>query len=129
MICDEMGLIGKEMFAIDGCRLPSNAAKEWSGTIDTLKKKAERFEKRAEQLVSRHNQNDASGIEGNTKANDTESERERKASEKLMKKAEYIKSFLKETREEPKLGASGKEVQSNVTDNETVGKGLHRGDE
>jgi len=22
----------KEMFAIDGCKLPSNAAKEWSGT-------------------------------------------------------------------------------------------------
>lgn len=32
LICDEMGLIGKEMFAIDGCKLPSNASKEWSGT-------------------------------------------------------------------------------------------------
>ena len=26
MICDEMGLIGREMFAIDGCKLPSNAS-------------------------------------------------------------------------------------------------------
>jgi transposase len=32
LLCDEMGLIGKEMFAIDGCKLPANAAKEWSGT-------------------------------------------------------------------------------------------------
>ncbi len=39
LICDEMGLIGKEMFAIDGCKLPSNASKEWSGTKANLKKK------------------------------------------------------------------------------------------
>jgi len=32
LICDEMGLIGREMFALDGCKLPSNASKEWSGT-------------------------------------------------------------------------------------------------
>jgi transposase len=25
LICDDQGLIGKEMFAIDGCKLPSNA--------------------------------------------------------------------------------------------------------
>ena len=28
MICDEMKLIGKDMFAIDGCKVPSNASKE-----------------------------------------------------------------------------------------------------
>ena len=32
MICDAMGLIGKEMFAVDGCKMASNASKEWSGT-------------------------------------------------------------------------------------------------
>ena len=32
MTCDSLGLIGKEMFAIDGCKMPSNASKEWSGT-------------------------------------------------------------------------------------------------
>ncbi len=32
LICDQQNLIGKEMFAIDGCKLPSNASKEWSGT-------------------------------------------------------------------------------------------------
>lgn len=32
LMCDQLGLIGKEMFAIDGCKLPSNASKEWSGT-------------------------------------------------------------------------------------------------
>jgi hypothetical protein len=39
MICDELELIGREMFASDGCKLPSNASKEWSGT------KAEKTEK------------------------------------------------------------------------------------
>jgi transposase len=28
MVCDAEGLIGREMFAIDGCKLPANAAKE-----------------------------------------------------------------------------------------------------
>ena len=41
LICDEMGLIGKEMFAIDGCKLSSNASKEWSGTRETFAKKKE----------------------------------------------------------------------------------------
>ncbi|MEW6571033.1 MAG: transposase [Nitrospirota bacterium] len=31
LVCDEMGLIGKEMFAVDGCKMPSSASKEWSG--------------------------------------------------------------------------------------------------
>lgn len=44
LICDEMGLIGKEMFAIDGCKLPSNAAKEWSGTKAELAKKADKMQ-------------------------------------------------------------------------------------
>ena len=39
LICDEMGLIGKKMFAIDGCKLPSNASKEWSGTREEFAKK------------------------------------------------------------------------------------------
>ena len=36
-----MGLIGKEMFAIDGCKLSSNASKEWSGTREEFAKKKE----------------------------------------------------------------------------------------
>ena len=32
LICDLDGLLGKELFAIDGCKMSSNAAKEWSGT-------------------------------------------------------------------------------------------------
>ena len=31
-VCDGQGLIGREMFAIDGVKLPSNASKHRSGT-------------------------------------------------------------------------------------------------
>jgi len=32
LVCDQQGLLGKELFALDGVKLPSNAAKDWSGT-------------------------------------------------------------------------------------------------
>ena len=44
LACDEMGLIGRDMFAIDGCKLPSNASKEWSGTRADFQKKATKME-------------------------------------------------------------------------------------
>jgi len=31
LVCDEQGLLGHELFAIDGCKLPSNAAKTEKG--------------------------------------------------------------------------------------------------
>ncbi|MBU0674983.1 MAG: hypothetical protein KJ950_10105 [Proteobacteria bacterium] len=34
LYCDQMDLVGKEMFAMDGCKLSSNASKERSGTAD-----------------------------------------------------------------------------------------------
>src|SRR5687767_10790755 len=45
LVCDEAGLIGKEMFAVDGVKLPSNASKEWSGTKADFKKKARKLER------------------------------------------------------------------------------------
>jgi hypothetical protein len=42
--CYALGLIGGELFAIDGCKLPSNAAKEWSGTLEELGKKKKDLE-------------------------------------------------------------------------------------
>jgi len=44
LVCDDLGLIGKEMFAIDGCKLPSNASKERSGTRADFEKKAAKME-------------------------------------------------------------------------------------
>ena len=45
LVCDEAGLIGKEMFAVDGVKLPSNASKEWSGSQADYSKKIEKMER------------------------------------------------------------------------------------
>src|SRR4030043_267504 len=58
MTCDEMGLIGKEMFAIDGCKMPSNASKEWSGTKEELQHKKDKMEKAIKQILARHREMD-----------------------------------------------------------------------
>lgn len=33
LTCNKQGLLGHELFAIDGCKISSDASKEWSGTI------------------------------------------------------------------------------------------------
>ena len=43
-ICDQQGLIGREMFAIDGVKLPSNASKAKSGTRADFERQAGKLE-------------------------------------------------------------------------------------
>ncbi len=43
-ICDRQGLIGREMFAIDGVKLPSNASKARSGTRADFERQAGKLE-------------------------------------------------------------------------------------
>src|SRR5512135_1704842 len=51
LVCEEEGLLGGTFFALDGCKLPSNASKEWSGTRSDLRRKKEKIEKKVRQLV------------------------------------------------------------------------------
>jgi transposase len=112
LICDEMGLIGKEMFAVDGCKLPSNASKEWSGTKADFTKKKKKIEAAIGKIVKRHREMD-------TREQDTELvEREGQYVDTLRKKAKKIKGWLKEN--EDKVGKSGKPLKSNITDNESA---------
>jgi transposase len=53
LICEEVELIGKEHFAVDGCKLASTASKQWSGTHEELQEKQKKFEKGAEEIVRR----------------------------------------------------------------------------
>src|SRR5688572_8618905 len=53
-----LGLIGKEHFAVDGCKLPSNASKQWSGTHLELADKREKLKRVAERIVQRHREQD-----------------------------------------------------------------------
>jgi transposase len=56
--CYALGLIGGELFAIDGCKLPSNAAKEWSETLEELGKKKRDLEALMEKILAQHIQLD-----------------------------------------------------------------------
>jgi len=44
--------VGGTFFALDGCKLPSNASKEWSGKHADLHRKKEKIEKKVEQLIT-----------------------------------------------------------------------------
>ena len=53
-ICDRQGLIGREMFAIDGVKLPSNASKQRSGTRAEFVRQAAKLEAAAQTILRRH---------------------------------------------------------------------------
>lgn len=112
MICDEIGLIGKEMFAVDGCKLPSNASKEWSGTTADLRKKQEKMEQAIRQILKRHGEMDAT--EGTPDA----AAQEAQYVETLKKKVQKIQRWLRENDDKP--GKSGKPRKSNLTDNHSA---------
>jgi transposase len=58
VVCNDVGLIGHEHFAIDGVKLPSNASKEWSGRRADFEKKLAKCEAAAKEMVRRHRQRD-----------------------------------------------------------------------
>ena len=111
LICDEMGLIGREMFAIDGCKMPSNASKEWSGTKAELRRKQKKMERAARYLVEKHREMD---IEA---GQDPVVDKERQQIETLRARVKKLKSWLKENDE--KWGKTGPK-KSNLTDNESA---------
>ena len=58
LTCDRQGLIGRQMFAIDGVKLPSNADKRRSGTHAELLHEAERMEKAVATMLKAHRARD-----------------------------------------------------------------------
>jgi transposase len=116
LVCEEMNLLGGTMFALDGCKLPSNASKEWSGTFPELHKKKHKIEAKVAQLLEEQLKADQaeeqfSGPKGS-------SPNRQQQVEKLQKKADLIEQWLAEN--QPKIGAAGREKQSNITDNDSA---------
>src|SRR5213596_1664618 len=108
LVCDELGLIGREMFAIDGVKLPSNASKEWSGTRADFEKKVEKMQRAVKYLVKRHRAADAADEDESLKAARVKQIKTLKAS------VTKVKGFLKDRAD--KRGASGNVVKSKITD-------------
>jgi transposase len=112
LYCDEMGLIGKEMFAVDGCKMPSNASKEWSGTKAEFQHKKDKMEQAIKQILTRHREMDVKEKDKGI------IEQETKYVETIKSKVKKINQFLKENDDKP--GKRGKPIKSNITDNESA---------
>lgn len=105
--CAQLDLIGGEVFALDGCKISSNAAKEMSGTFKELERKRHKLKTMCDRMMESHREND--GIE------DADLERRW---EKYRKKIDKIDAFVKSA--VPKKGKRSGENKSNITDNESA---------
>jgi len=113
MVCSNAGLIGEEMFAIDGCKLPSNASKDWSGTHADLTKKQLKIDRAVRRMLKRHREEDA---------NECVDPDIRQRDEEQIKKLQAISRKVKKhlTTTEEKLGSRGTPIKSNITDNDSA---------
>jgi transposase len=119
LYASELGLVGKEHFAVDGCKLPSNASKQWSGTHQELEEKQKKLERVAERIVARHRERDGQEKDGASAAKDE------KKLERYRRKVKQIAAFLAQG--EKKVGPTGNEQKSNVTDPESAKMTSSRG--
>lgn len=126
LVCDQQGLLGHELFAIDGCKMASNASKEWSGTFKELEHKRDKIKRRIQHHLEEHKKQDQQD-----NGNEQRRQREQKTIDTLNKAHEKIDQFLKAT--SPRMGKGKKktEVKSNITDNQsakmTTSKGTLQG--
>jgi transposase len=91
--CMEQELLGGTHFALDGLKLPSNAAKEWSGTFDDLKHKTETLEAKVRQFVDQHETADEAGEGSLSEARCSEQEKVHEQITRLEKQAVRIEAF------------------------------------
>jgi transposase len=123
-ICDREGLIGREMFAIDGVKLPSNASKHRSGTRADFARQATKLEAAAQTMLARHREADARPVEPDLAAKAAQ------RIERLTRDAAEMRDWLA-THPDERRGPKGTIRKSNRTDNESAkmatGKGVLQG--
>jgi Transposase DDE domain len=102
-------------------KLPGNASREWSGSFQELRWKADKLRRKVKEQLAEHRRQDRlERKRGDRTAQERALEKTGRAASvrKLFARAERIERFVAE--HEPKEGARGKEVQSNVTDNDSA---------
>lgn len=112
MVCDESGLIGRDLFAVDGCKLPSNASRTWSGTKAELARKADKMEAAVRHLLERHRRQDAVAHEDALVAH------ERRQIDTLTRNSQKLRHWLSDHPE--KTNRKGQPLKSNITDNDSA---------
>ena len=119
-ICERQGLIGREMFAIDGVKLPSNASKRRSGTRTEFERQAAKLEAAAKTMLARHRAEDAKPLEPDLVA------KAAKRIERLARDAAQIRGWLAAHPQE-RRGVKGSIRKSNRTDNESAKMATSKG--
>ena len=119
-LCDAQGLIGRELFAIDGVKLPSNASKAKSGTRADYERQAGKIEAQVKKMLDRHREADDQPREPGL------AEKQTKRIERLQKDAAQLRQWLKDNPED-RRGATGKAIKSNLTDNESAKMATSKG--
>ncbi|MDH4134059.1 MAG: transposase, partial [Gammaproteobacteria bacterium] len=123
-LCDAQGLIGREMFAIDGVKLPGNASKRRSGTRAEFKRQAVKLEAEVKKMLERHREADDKPVEPSL------ARKEAKRIERFAREAAQLRRWLKDNPED-RRGSKGSVRKSNRTDNESAkmatGKGVIQG--
>jgi transposase len=112
-ICDRQGLIGRQLFAIDGVKLPSNASKAKSGKRKDFLRQVDKMEKAVGQIVAKQRAADARAAQGELEA------KSQRRLERLQAEAAKLREWLKAHPHDRK-SAKGKVRLSNLTDNESA---------
>jgi transposase len=110
LVCEELGLLDGTHFSLDGVKLSANVSKGWSGTIKELEHKRDKLQEKLQRVIAEHAQAD--------KQPEVVVERQKKRERRFQLQVERLNEFLKDRK--PKRGSEGKEIQSNVIDNESV---------
>jgi transposase len=113
LVCEEMNLLGGTFFALDGCKLPSNASTQWSGEIEDLKRKKDKLEEKVRELIKEQEEED-----GKDDGSSSDREYRDKLVEKFKKQVDRIQAWLKDNN--ARIGKTGREVKSNVIDNDSA---------
>ncbi|GAB1342128.1 IS1182 family transposase [Gemmatimonas sp.] len=119
-VCERQGLIGREMFAIDGVKLPSNASKHRSGTRADFERQASKMEQAAEAMLARHRAEDARPVEPTLHAKDAA------RVEQLLADAAQLRSWLTQHPTD-RRGPTGAVRKSNRTDNDSAKMATSKG--
>ena len=117
LVCEEMELLGGTSFALDGCKLSSNASSRLSGNYSELRSKKDKIEKKVKRLLKEQIETDRRENNEDNDGGPTGISNRGKQIERLKMQAERIDKWLSENN--PKIGKQGKEIRSNITDNES----------
>jgi transposase len=120
LVCDRQGLIGREMFAIDGVKLPANASKAKSGSRADYQRQLDRMELATTQMLERHKSADCVATD------DAIIKREARKLERLQTEAQQLRDFLNKHPED-RQGSKGSIRLSNRTDNDSAKMATSKG--